>query len=89
MKTTKSIFILIWVILAADDPGIYSSQNEQDSHFYAQAARIPMLDPADSQEALDFTKRAYELSEEFDIPVFIRSTVRISHTKTPVVIGDR
>ncbi|MBO4352598.1 MAG: indolepyruvate ferredoxin oxidoreductase subunit alpha, partial [Eggerthellaceae bacterium] len=77
------------VVLAADDPGMYSSQNEQDSHFYAQAAHIPALDPADSQEALDFTKAAYELSERFDVPVFIRSTVRVSHTKTPVEVGER
>lgn len=77
------------VILAADDPGMYSSQNEQDSHYYALAAHIPMLDPADSQEALDFTKQAYELSERFDVPFFIRSTVRISHTRTPVETNGR
>ena len=72
------------VVLAADDPGMYSSQNEQDSHYYAAAAHIPMLDPADSAEAQRFTREAYELSERFDVPVFIRSTVRVSHTKTPV-----
>lgn len=77
------------VVLAADDPGMYSSQNEQDSHYYAAAAHIPMLDPADSQEAHDFTKLAYELSEQFDVPFFIRSTVRVSHTKTPVAVQDR
>ena len=77
------------VILAADDPGMYSSQNEQDSHFYAQAAHIPMLDPSDSQEAHDFTKAAFGLSEEFDVPFFIRSTVRVSHTKTPVEVAPR
>ena len=76
------------VILAADDPGMYSSQNEQDSHFYAAAAHIPMLDPADSAEAYDFTRAAYGISEEFDVPVFIRSSVRISHTKTPVSVKD-
>ncbi len=75
-------------ILAADDPGMYSSQNEQDSHFYAAAAHIPMLDPADSEEAYQFAKQAYEISEEFDVPVFIRSSVRISHTKTPVSVGS-
>lgn len=78
-----------FVILAADDPGMYSSQNEQDSHFYARAAHIPMLDPADSAEALQFTKSAYELSEQFDVPFMIRSTVRVSHTKTPVEVGER
>ena len=77
------------VVLAADDPGMYSSQNEQDSHFYAQAAHIPMMDPSDAQEAYSFTKGAYELSEKFDVPFFIRSSVRISHTKTPVATGSR
>ena len=77
------------VILAADDPGMYSSQNEQDSHWHAQGAHIPMLDPSDSQEALEFTKAAFELSEKFDVPFFIRSTVRISHTKTHVEVGER
>ena len=77
------------VILAADDPGMHSSQNEQDSRFYALAARIPMLEPSDSAEALAFTRDAFELSERFDVPILIRSTVRISHTKTPVATGDR
>lgn len=77
------------VVLAADDPGMYSSQNEQDSHWYARAAHIPMLDPADSAEALRFTREAFDLSERFDVPVFIRSTVRVSHTKTPVEPGER
>ena len=77
------------VILAADDPGMYSSQNEQDSHYYAQAAAIPCLDPADSAEALRFTREAYDISERFDVPVIIRSSVRISHTKTPVEGGER
>lgn len=78
-----------FVVLAADDPGMYSSQNEQDSHYYARAAHIPMLDPADSAEALAFTRDAFELSERFDVPFFIRSTVRVSHTKTPVEPGSR
>lgn len=77
------------VILAADDPGMYSSQNEQDSHFYARAAHIPMLDPADSAEALRFTREAYDLSERFDVPFLIRSSVRVSHTRTPVESGSR
>ncbi len=77
------------VMLAADDPGMHSSQNEQDSRFYARAARVPMLEPADSQEALEFSKRAFDVSEQFDIPVLIRSTVRISHAKTPVETGER
>ena len=70
------------VILAADDPGMYSSQNEQDSHYYAQAAHVPMLDPSDADEALRFTREAYELSERFDVPVFVRSSVRrLSRTR--------
>ncbi len=78
-----------FVILAADDPGMYSSQNEQDSHYYAQAAAIPCLDPADSAEALAFARDAFDISERFDVPVMLRSSVRISHTKTPVAPGER
>ena len=77
------------VVLAADDPGMHSSQNEQDSRFYAQAAHIPLFEPSDSAEALRFTKAAFELSERFDIPFFIRSTVRVSHAKSPVEVGQR
>lgn len=75
-------------ILAADDPGMHSSQNEQDSRYYALAAHIPALEPADSQEAYDFAREAYSISEEFDLPTMIRTTVRISHTRTPVVRGE-
>ena len=78
-----------FVILAADDPGMYSSQNEQDSHYYAQAAAIPCMDPADSAEALRFARDAFAISEQFDVPVMLRSSVRISHTKTPVTCGAR
>lgn len=77
------------VLLAADDPGMFSSQNEQDSHWYGRASQVPVLDPADSEEALLFTKEAYEISERFDVPVILRSSVRISHTKCPVEIGER
>lgn len=77
------------VVLAADDPGMYSSQNEQDSHYFGAAAHIPVLDPSDSAEALAFTRDAYQLSERFDVPFIIRSSVRISHTKTPVEMGDK
>ncbi|MEI7813180.1 MAG: indolepyruvate ferredoxin oxidoreductase subunit alpha [Coriobacteriia bacterium] len=75
------------VILVADDPGMHSSQNEQDSHNYAAFARVPILDPSDSQEALEFTREAYEISENYDVPVLIRSTVRVSHTKSLVEEG--
>ncbi len=78
-----------YVVLAADDPGMYSSQNEQDSRYYAQAAKIPMLEPADSAEALAMAREAFALSEQFDVPFFLRSTVRISHTRTPVELGER
>jgi indolepyruvate ferredoxin oxidoreductase alpha subunit len=77
------------VILVADDPGMHSSQNEQDSRNYAAFARVPMLEPSDSAEALDFTRRAFEISEQFDVPVLVRSTVRVSHAKSVVTTGDR
>lgn len=77
------------VLLAADDPGMFSSQNEQDSRYYAMAAQVPMFEPSDSAEAHRFAKDAYDLSERFDVPFMIRSTVRISHTKTPVSVGER
>lgn len=72
------------VIVAADDPAMHSSQNEQDSRHYAVAAKIPMLEPSDSQEAKDFLKEAILLSEKYDIPVFLRPTTRISHAKAVV-----
>ena len=75
------------VILVADDPGMHSSQNEQDSHNYAAFARVPILDPSDSQEALEFTREAYTISEGYDVPVLVRSTVRISHSKSLVREG--
>lgn len=75
------------VVVTADDPGMHSSQNEQDNRHYAFAAKVPMLEPADSQEALEFARRAFELSEEFDIPVLIRTTTRLSHTKCSVRPG--
>ncbi len=77
------------VILAADDPGMHSSQNEQDSRFHAMGAHIPMLEPADSAEARIFARDAFELSERFDLPIMIRSTVRVSHTKCPIEVGER
>lgn len=77
------------VVLVADDPGMHSSQNEQDSRNYAAFARVPVLEPADSSEALAFTKLAYLISERFDTPVLIRCTTRISHSKTLVEVGER
>ncbi|MCD6486363.1 MAG: indolepyruvate ferredoxin oxidoreductase subunit alpha [Syntrophobacterales bacterium] len=77
------------VIVSADDPSLHSSQNEQDSRNYAKAAKIPMLEPADSAEAKEFIKIAFRMSEEFDTPVFLRSTTRISHSKSIVTLEDR
>ena len=77
------------VIGVADDAGMHSSQNEQDSRHYARASKIPMLEPSDSAEALSFAKLAYELSEEFDTPVFIKMCTRVSHSQSLVELGDR
>ncbi len=76
------------VVVTADDPELHSSQNEQDNRRYAHFARIPMLEPSDSQEAYDFTREAFSLSERFDLPVFIRTTTRVSHGKSAVVTGE-
>ena len=73
----------------ADDPGMHSSQNEQDSRNYAIAAKLPMLEPSDSTECRDFTKLAYELSETFDAPVILRLSTRISHSRSVVELGER
>lgn len=72
------------VLVTADDPELHSSQNEQDNRNYAKFAKIPMLEPADSQECLDYTRLAFEISERFDTPVFLRTTTRISHSKSIV-----
>ena len=77
------------VIGVADDAGMHSSQNEQDSRHYAMAAKIPMLEPADSAEALAFAKLAYELSEKFDTPVLLKMCTRVSHSQSVVETGDR
>ena len=72
------------VLAVADDPGMHSSQNEQDSRNYAKAAKLPMLEPADSQECKEFAKLGYALSEEFDTPVLLRLTTRVSHARSVV-----
>lgn len=77
------------VLVAADDPGLYSSQNEQDTRCVARAAQVPVLEPSDSQEAKDFTKLAFALSEEYDTPVIVRTTTRLSHSQGPVSLGER
>lgn len=77
------------VLVAADDPGLYSSQNEQDSRCVARAAIVPVIEPSDSQEAKDFTKFAFELSEKYDTPVMVRTTTRLSHSQGPVTLEER
>ena len=77
------------VIVTADDPGMFSSQNEQDNRHYARLAKVPMLEPSDSQEAKDFTIAAFELSERFDTPVLLRITTRIAHSNSLVALGER
>jgi len=73
-----------FVAVVADDPAMHSSQNEQDSRYYARAAHLPMFEPSDSRECKEFTKRAFRLSEELDTPVIVRLTTRIAHARSPV-----
>ncbi len=77
------------VICVADDPGMHSSQNEQDSRHYAIAAKVPMLEPSDSAETLTFTKEAFALSEEYDTPVIVRMCTRIAHSQSVVETAER
>ena len=77
------------VLVAADDPGLYSSQNEQDTRAVARAAHVPVVEPSDSQEAKDFMKYAFELSEKYDTPVILRTTTRLSHSQGLVTLEDR
>ena len=77
------------VLVVADDPGMYSSQNEQDTRMVARAAMVPVVEPSDSSEAKEFMKYAYELSETYDTPVILRSTTRLSHSQGLVELGER
>ncbi|MDD4562089.1 MAG: indolepyruvate ferredoxin oxidoreductase subunit alpha [Syntrophomonadaceae bacterium] len=77
------------VIVSADDPGMHSSQNEQDNRGYGRFAKLPVIEPSDSQEALDFTRLAFDISEEFDTPVMLRITTRLAHSQTLVEEGER
>ena len=77
------------ILVSADDPSLHSSQNEQDNRYYGKFASIPVLEPSDSQEAKDFVKDSFEISEQFDTPVMLRITTRISHSKGIVEIGER
>jgi len=76
------------VILTADDPGMWSSQNEQDNRIFGKFAGVPVLVPSDPQEAKDFTKIAFELSESIGAPVLLRSTTRVSHTRSSVTFSS-
>lgn len=78
-----------FVLCVADDPGMHSSQNEQDSRHYAKAAKLPMLEPSDSRECKEFTKLAYELSEKYDTPVMLRLSTRVSHSQGLVELEER
>ena len=77
------------VLVSADDPGFFSSQNEQDNRWYASHAKVPMFEPSNSQEAKDYIKASFELSEKYDTPVLFRVTTRVCHSKTIVELGDR
>lgn len=77
------------VLVAADDPGLYSSQNEQDTRMVARAAQVPVLEPSDSQEAKDFVKLAFELSEQYDTPMIVRTTTRLAHSQGLVELCER
>ena len=77
------------VICVADDPGMHSSQNEQDSRHYAIASKVPMLEPSDSAECIEFVKRAFEMSEEYDTPVIIKMCTRVAHSQSVVETGER
>jgi len=76
------------VLAVADDPGMHSSQNEQDSRFYADFARVPCLEPADQQEAYDMTREAFDRSETFGLPVMVRLVTRLAHSRTDVTLGE-
>lgn len=78
-----------FVVVSSDDPGAYSSQNEQDNRYFAKFGKVPLLEPSDAQEAHDLMIRAFDISEEFKTPVLMRTTMRINHTKCLVNVGER
>lgn len=77
------------VVVVADDPGLHSSQNEQDTRNHGKASKIPVIEPSDSEECKEFTKLAYDLSEKFDTPVILRLTTRVAHSQSLVEVGER
>jgi indolepyruvate ferredoxin oxidoreductase alpha subunit len=78
-----------FVVVSADDPGMHSSQNEQDNRYLARVAKVPVLEPSDCQECKDFVRAGLELSEKFGVPVMLRTTTRLAHHKSLVEVGDR
>ncbi|MBM4288214.1 MAG: indolepyruvate ferredoxin oxidoreductase subunit alpha, partial [Deltaproteobacteria bacterium] len=76
------------VLVSADDPSLFSSQNEQDNRYYATLSGLPMLEPSSAQEAKDMTRYAFELSERLSLPVILRTTTRINHSRGVVVLGE-
>ena len=78
-----------FVVVSADDPGMHSSQNEQDNRLFAPHAKVAMVEPSDSQECKDFMKEAFKISEQFDTVVLFRSTTRVCHSKTIVELGEK
>lgn len=77
------------VIVVADDPGMHSSQNEQDSRYYARSAHLPLLEPSNSAECLEYVRRAFEISEQYDTPVLLRTTTRVAHSRSLVELAPR
>ncbi|MEG1501472.1 MAG: indolepyruvate ferredoxin oxidoreductase subunit alpha, partial [Clostridiales bacterium] len=77
------------IIISADDPGMHSSQNEQDNRHYGRAAKVPVIEASDSSECLAFVKEAYQISEDFDTPILFRLTTRIAHSRSLVEVGER
>ncbi len=77
------------VVITADDPEMHSSQNEQDNRYFSRLAKVPMIEPSDSTEALEFIKIAYDISEQFDTPVLFRTTTRVAHSRSIVSLGKR
>jgi indolepyruvate ferredoxin oxidoreductase alpha subunit len=78
-----------FVLISADDPGMHSSQNEQDNRYFAKMAKVPLLEPSDAQECKDFVKLGFEISEQFHVPVMLRTTTRLAHHKGLVEFGER
>ena len=77
------------IVVAADDPSMHSSQNEQDSRFYGDFALVPILEPSNQQEAYEMAKNGFELSEKFNVPIVLRVTTRLAHSRADIKLGDK